>query len=256
MTDTPRTRRRRRDAADASLASRTPGHAASAATPATPAAATEAPPAYAAFTQAAGFTQAAATLPPVVVGADAASAHAFTPTATRVGWDEPHPSLDTVHGEMRPLQRFGDVLPELEDAPSARRPLWRHPASIVSAATTLLALAALVFFLVTGFFAPSAQVTGLQVEVTDNAVRLVWSGPDVPYQVIVVDGPAGEALDVSQRVTGAEAWLPRAARIIDERSCVVVRPAEGNEEAPVSLDRGTVDGQGGAAACVADSVDE
>lgn len=78
--------------------------------------------------------------------------------------------------------------------------------------------------------------------------------PSGPYQLIVVGGPAGDEIDVSQLVTGREAWIPRAAGLIDDASCVLVRPVEDNEDAPVVVDRVGVEGQGGAIACVADAL--
>lgn len=174
--------------------------------------------------------------------------------AGQIGWDSPRPSMDAVSGAIRPLEISGSVLPELEDSPQTRRrPLWRHPAFLVSAGTTLLALITLVVLLVLGLLSPSQAASDVRFEVTDNVIRATWTGPDVPYQVIVLDGPAGPAVDVSQRVTGTEIWLPRSARLIDEESCLLVRPAEGNEESPIPADRDARDGQGAATGCVADA---
>lgn len=161
-------------------------------------------------------------------------------------------------GPIRPLEISGSVLPELEeDSPSAkRRPLWLHPAFLVSAGTTLLALIALAVFIILGMFGAKTAAADLQIESTENVVRASWSGPDVPYQVIVIDGPAGDAVDVSQRVTGTELWLPLAAGLIDERSCLLVRPAEGNEKATPSLDRAALDQQGAVSGCVTDAEKE
>ncbi|WP_460780418.1 hypothetical protein [Microbacterium shaanxiense] len=178
--------------------------------------------------------------------------------AGQIGWSSPRPSLDAMSGPIRPLEISGSVLPELEEDSSSakRRPLWLHPAFLVSAGTTLIALIALAVFLILGVFGGTAAATDLKVEATENVVRASWSGPDVPYQVIVVDGPAGDAVDVSQRVTGTEVWLPLAAGLIDERSCLLVRPAEGNEKAPASLDRATLDQQGAVSGCVTDAEEE
>ncbi|KNY05419.1 hypothetical protein [Microbacterium sp. GCS4] len=171
----------------------------------------------------------------------------------QLGWDSPRPSMQLAPGAIRTLETSGDVLPELEEAPEKQRPLWRHPAFLISVGTTLLALIAFVVFLILGGLSGGSTATDLKLEVTDNAVRIDWSGPDVPYQVIVVDGPSGPTLDVSQLVTGTEAWLPRAAAIVDDGSCVVVRPAAGNETAEVKLDRATLDAQGAVSGCVADA---
>ncbi|MFT4220241.1 MAG: hypothetical protein QM611_06960 [Microbacterium sp.] len=177
-------------------------------------------------------------------------------TTARIGWDAARPSLESAPGALRPMETFGEVLPELEEAPAARRPLWRHPAFLVSIGTTLLAIVAAVVFLLLGGGSQRAVASDLQLEVTENAVRVTWSGPDAPYQVVVVGGPAGAEVDVSQTVTGTEAWLPRAAGLVDDRSCIVVRPADGNEKAPVSLERATLDEQGAVAGCVSDAASE
>ena len=174
----------------------------------------------------------------------------------QLGWDTARPSLQAVHGTIHTLETSGDVLPELEDAPDSRRPLWRHPAFLISIGTTVLALIAFVVFLVLGGFSAKPAASDLALEVTENAVRVAWTGPDVPYQVIVVDGPSGPEVDVSQLVTGTQAWIPRAAGLIDDGSCVVVRPAKDNEKAEVGLDRGTLDAQGAASECVADAAAE
>lgn len=174
----------------------------------------------------------------------------------QLGWDSPRPSMQVAPGEIRTLETSGDVLPELEDAPEKQRPLWRHPAFLISVGTTILALIAFVVFVIVGGLSGRATASDLTLEVTDNVVRADWAGPDVPYQVIVVDGPSGPTLDVSQLVTGTEAWLPRAAAIVDDGSCIVVRPAEGNEKAEVKLDRATLDAQGAVSGCVADAPSE
>jgi hypothetical protein len=173
----------------------------------------------------------------------------------QIGWSSPRPSLEAMSGPIRPLEISGSVLPELEEdsAEAKRRPLWLHPAFLVSAGTTLIALIALAVFIILGMFGTKSAASDLQIEFTENVVRASWSGPDVPYQVIVIDGPAGDAVDVSQRVTGTELWLPLAAGLIDERSCLLVRPAEGNEKAPASSDRATLDQQGAVSGCVADA---
>ncbi|WP_144876482.1 hypothetical protein [Microbacterium sp. 1.5R] len=186
----------------------------------------------------------------------AARATTPAPLDGQLGWDTPRPSMQIAPGAIRTLETSGDVLPELEEAPEKQRPLWRHPAFLISVGTTLLALIAFVVFVILGGLSGGSAATDLKLEVTDNVVRADWSGPDVPYQVIVVDGPSGPTLDVSQLVTGTEAWLPRAAAIVDDGSCIVVRPASGNETAEVKLDRATLDAQGAVSGCVADAAAE
>lgn len=218
MSDTPRTRRERSSAASGE------GSAAQAAL----------------ITGAPGFWSPSAPAAPAAM-------------AGQIGWDSPRPSLDPISGEPRPLEISGSVLPELEDSPETRRrPLWLHPAFLVSSGTTLLALIALVVFLMLGVFSADPAASDLRFEVTENTVRATWNGPDVPYQVIVLDGPAGDAVDVSQRVTGTEIWLPTAVGLIDESSCLVVRPAEGNQDAPLPEDGASRDAQGAVTGCVAD----
>lgn len=220
MSDIPRTRRERSTSSDGDLAGR-------------PALITTTP---------VSWGRPAAVTPPAMSG--------------QVGWESARPSMEQVGGSIRPLETSGSVLPELEDSPETRRkPLWRHPAFLVSAGTTLLALIVLVVLLVIGAFGTKSAASDLRFEVTENVVRAAWSGPDVPYQVIVVDGPGGPAVDVSQRVTGTEVWLPLAAGLIDEGSCLIVRPAEGNEKAEASLDRGALEQQGAVSGCVADASD-
>lgn len=172
--------------------------------------------------------------------------------AARIGWDTARASLTATTGDIRRLETAADVLPELEEAQVAPRPMWRHPAFLLSAGMTFVALVVLAVFVVLGLLNPRPAATGLTLTAGDDNIRVAWSGPDVAYQVIVVGGPAGNELDVSQLVTGTEAWIPSGMGFIDERSCVLVRPAAGNETAPVELDAATVSGQGGASACVAD----
>jgi hypothetical protein len=171
----------------------------------------------------------------------------------QIGWSADRTSLAaTSRAAIRPLETSSDVLPELVEAPEKARPLWRHPASIVSMITTFVALLALGAFIVFGLLNPGAAASGLALEVGDDNVRATWSGPDTPYQLVVVGGPGGDELDISQLVTGTEAWIPRSAGLIDERSCLVVRPAASEGE-PVSLDADALAAQGATSACVAEA---
>ncbi|WP_404443644.1 hypothetical protein LG315_10135 [Microbacterium marinum] len=242
MTDVPRTRRERQLIDAAPTAKSRPPEAP---LPTPLPVAEPAPASPAAFTTGAGTTT------DVVDAATGMSA--FAPSGLRsVGTDAP--AVPSGSGPLRPLRRYGDGLPELEDAPQRRRPLWRHPASLVSMGTTLVAVIVAVVLLLTGFFTPRGAASALALEPADNAVRVSWQGPDTPYQLIVVGGPAGDEIDVSQLVTGREAWIPRAAGLIDDTSCVLVRPVEDNEDVPVVVDRVGVEAQGGAIACVADAL--
>lgn len=170
----------------------------------------------------------------------------------RLGWDGGRSSLAIPARPIRPLETSSDVLPELAETPEKARSLWLHPASIVSMATTVVALIALGVFLMIGMLSPGTAASGLALTVGDDNVRATWSGPEVPYQLLVVGGPGGESVDVSQLVTGTEAWIPRAAGLVDERSCLVVRPASAAADA-VSLDADALAAQGASSACVADA---
>lgn len=174
------------------------------------------------------------------------------PGAVRIGWEADRASLTSTVAPLRRLESAADVLPELAEDVAAPRPMWRHPAFLVSASLTLVALLALGVFVVLGMLNPPAAATGLSLTTSEDNVRVAWSGPDTAYQVIVVGGPAGDQLDVSQLVTGTEAWIPRGAGLVDDRSCIVVRPAAGAESAPVALDAATLAEQGAVSACIAD----
>lgn len=170
--------------------------------------------------------------------------------AARIGFEQQRPSLNSTPGPMRDLQRYGDVLPELEELEEQQRSLWRHPAMLVSVGLTLAAIITMIVLLLLGVFGTAAKATGGELTQNNNQVRFAWGGPDVPYQVIVVGGPQGNELDVSQLVVGQEVWLPLSARLIDENSCIIVRPAEGNEESPVTMNAPDLEGQGGISSCL------
>ncbi|WP_109210978.1 MULTISPECIES: hypothetical protein [Microbacterium] len=242
MTSTPPTRRLHRQAAPGDAQVRTDASPEQPETDAIPLATMSRPPRRtpAIVTAAPMFAPAPVETPPA----------GYTPV--RVGWEAGRGSLASTPGPIRPLETSADVLPELTESVEKPRPLWRHPASLVSIATTLLALIALAVFLVIGMLNPGAAATGLGLSVSADNVRATWSGPDVPYQLLVVGGPGGDTVDVSQLVTGEEAWIPLSAGLIDERSCVVVRPATASDQ-PVALDAEALSAQGAASACVADA---
>ena len=153
----------------------------------------------------------------------------------------------------RSLESLGDLLPDLQEAEATSRPLWRHPAFLVSAGTTLVAIIVMVVLLVLGIFAPSGAASDPQLTVTDNNVHLTWSGPDIPYDLYVVGGPKGPLLDISQLVTGREAWVPAHVRLVDEDSCLLVRPAERNAGTDVGTSVPELEAQGAVRACLADA---
>ena len=244
MTDNPSTRRLHRRSATLDAPQVLTADAEQPATDAIPLATMSRPPRRptAIVTAAPVFAPAPVELPPAGYG------------PVRVGWEAGRASLATTPGPIRPLETSADILPELTEAVEKPRPPWRHPASLVSIGTTLVALIALGVFLVIGMLNPGAAASGLALTVSPDNVRATWSGPDVPYQLLVVGGPGGEAVDVSQLVTGEEAWIPGSAGLIDARSCVVVRPASA-AEAPVTLDADALAAQGASSACVADAAE-
>lgn len=183
----------------------------------------------------------------------AASSPAPRATGRLVLGDEPGvASLDAgPAGPRRPLVTGASVLPELVDAPERPRRLWRHPAFLVSAVLTLLALGAAAVLLVLSVTGEGpARVAGLDLSLDQGNAVLAWSA-DVDAALYVVDG--GEAQDLTQLVRGDAAWVPVALGLFGEDSCFVVRPAD--VEAPVDLTADVLADQGAAAACVAD-VDE
>ena len=156
-------------------------------------------------------------------------------------------------GAKRSLESLGDLLPDLQEAAATRRPLWRQPAFLVSAGTTLIAIVVMVVLLVLGIFGPTQAASDPQLTATADNVHLTWSGPDIPYDLYVIGGPQGAVLDISQLVTGREAWIPAHARLVDEDSCLLVRPAERNAGAEVGTSVPELEAQGAVRACVADA---
>lgn len=156
-------------------------------------------------------------------------------------------------GVKRPLERLGDLLPDLQEAEATRRPLWRHPAFLVSAGAALAAVVTMIVLLLLGVFAPGDAARDLRLTVTSDNVHAVWSGPDVAYDLYVVGGPQAPVLDVSQLVTGHEAWIPAHAVLIDENSCLLVRPTQRNSGVTVGTTVPELEAQGAVRACVADA---
>ena len=170
-----------------------------------------------------------------------------------------NPSLGTAPGQThlphtgvtRPLGTTGSVLPELAEAPAHERKWWRHPAFIVSIALTFVALAgAVTWFIISALNDDSVAVSGLSLSVDGGNAHLDWSGPDAAYSVYAVHGD-GESTDLTQWVTGTEAWLPAALGIYENDTCFVVRPTATSGD--VSLDASTLGSQRAQSACVADA---
>lgn len=165
-----------------------------------------------------------------------------------VGLAPGQPEL-TAGGEGVALASPTRVLPELEEAAQRARSMWRHPAFLVSLALTvvtlLVAAGLLVFALLTG---GSDEVTGAGIETSGGNLHLQWSA-DGPVSLYVVTGE--QATDVSQLVTGDEAWVPSALGVYESTSCFVIRPA--SVDADVSLDGAALTAQGAASVCVGDA---
>ncbi|TFD61620.1 hypothetical protein E3T39_06150 [Cryobacterium suzukii] len=199
------------------------------------------------------LSPAAAATPPPATTAPATAPADEPPTA--LGFEVGRTTLQATQpgSPKRALESGGDVLPELDEAPTKKRSVLLHPAFLVSVGLTLLAIVGLVVWLVIGAQNSQAAATSASVTTTAANVHVTWDGPDVPYALFVVGGPGGDVLDVSQLVTGREAWIPRAALLIDDASCIVVRPAADDDDRAVSLDQADLDAQGASSACVADS---
>jgi len=179
-------------------------------------------------------------------------------TTSRLGWEPGAPRLGE-GGEAvetapkRPLGSEIGVLPELEHREEKKRPLWRHPAFLVSGVLTVLAVgvgATLMILSVTSAGPP--QVTALTVAAGEGNIRLDWDGPDVPYDLYAVASD-GAATDLTQLVRGTEAWIPRAGGLVTDDSCFVVRAAESTAGEPVSLEPADLGDQSAQSVCVADA---
>lgn len=221
-------------------------------------AATPSPPPIAPAAPAAGS---AAQVAPVAVGAPPApggSAH--------LGFDGSRAARPAA-GSAPDLRASGRVLPELEPETQQRRRLWRHPAFLVSMGTTLVAIVAAVVLLLMGAFGGQASITQLGIDRTSGNIRVHWVGTGEPVEIFAVGGPSAEVLDLSQSATGDEAWIPLGALLVDDSTCIVVRPAPAGSDRPVgeseeptpqvavTTDAGRLAEQRGASACVADAVD-
>lgn len=191
--------------------------------------------------------------------------------ATSLGFDGTRAARPGA-GSAPDVRASGRVLPELEPDAQKRRRLWRHPAFLVSMSTTVLALIAAIVLLLMGAFGNAGSITELGIERTSGNIRVHWVGTGEPVELFAVGGPSGDVVDLSQRVTGDEAWIPLGALLVDDSTCIVVRPADPDAGKPtpvadptaeqkpepqlvVSTDAGELEAQRGASACVADAVD-
>lgn len=172
------------------------------------------------------------------------------PQNTRLGYDPGQPQL-AAGGPAPALGSGKEVLPVLEEAVAASRPMWRHPAFIVSSILTLLALVATGVFTVLSIVGGGAgKVSDAVISVSDGNAHLTWTSTgSVELYAVTNNSP----LDLTQLVAGAgEAWIPAALDLYSPSSCFVIRPAD-NAGAEVSLDSDTLTAQRAASVCVRDS---
>jgi hypothetical protein len=151
----------------------------------------------------------------------------------------------------RDLASGADVLPEIVEAEIKPRPMWKHPAFIVSIILTFLALAgAAVWFILSIVMGGQARIASAQVTIDGGNAHITWTPTDFAADVFVVTG--ADVVDVSEGVTPGELWLPVGLGQYRDESCFVVRPAELGDT-PVSLGAADLEAQGAASACVADA---
>lgn len=162
-----------------------------------------------------------------------------------------------VLGAAGPAPALGsgrEVLPSLEEVAAAPKPMWKHPAFIVSMILTTLALIAAAVFVILSIMNPGAgEVSRATIDTTSGNAHLTWqaSGP-VELYVVTND----QAYDITQLVSDEnEAWIPSALDLYSRSSCFVVRPADdGTQE--VSIDGATLVEQRAAAVCMGDEAAE
>lgn len=139
----------------------------------------------------------------------------------------------TASGPAPELSATEDVLPELEEAVEAARPMWKHPAFIVSMIlTTLALLAAGVFAAISIFGGGDARAENAGIALTNDNAHITWAGTG-EMSLYAVSGT--DAVDISQLIIAdGEAWVPRALGLYDADTCFVIRPSSIGHE-PVSL---------------------
>lgn len=147
------------------------------------------------------------------------------------------------------LESGRSVLPELDDADIRRRPLWRHPAMLVSIILTVLMLgAAGAFFVIQKMGHDAVPVTELALTPSDSNVHITWKGGDELYSLYSVDG-TGTPVDQSVWIRGGkEAWIPATVKAYSAETCFVVRPSSVTD--PVSLNAQTLSEQGAQRSCL------
>jgi len=168
---------------------------------------------------------------------------------TTLGWTEGQTRIDaTSGGDKRALVTSNSVLPELSEAQEKPRPLWRHPAFILSMALTVVAVVVSVVLIILSLTGGgSGTVSGLTVDSGEGNAHLTWSVDRGDVDLYVVTGD--EAMDLSQLVRGSEAWVPSALALYDKTSCFVVRSTEHRSQ-PVTLDADSLAAQQASSACL------
>lgn len=141
-----------------------------------------------------------------------------------------------------------DVLPSLEEAAEKPRPMWRHPAFIVSAILTILALLAAAAFAAYALFGPgNGEVKNAAIEMVDGNAHVTWESSDAVELFVVTNG---QPVDLTQLVAGEnEAWIPAALNLFTKSSCFVVRPESASDE-DVSLAGSALQSQRASSVCV------
>lgn len=156
-------------------------------------------------------------------------------------------------GPKPPLGRGGWPLPELSARQQKPKRWWLHPAFLVSAALTLLAMGGMAAWMIVSALTTSeVRVSDISLSLEGGAARIDWSGPEAVYSLYAVGGD-GTVEDLSQLVLrSTEAWLPAASGTFSDDTCFVVRSAEHSSE-PVTLNAADLSAQGAQSICVADA---
>ncbi|WP_207454274.1 hypothetical protein [Desertivibrio insolitus] len=165
-----------------------------------------------------------------------------------LGWAPGNAAIDGAAGQKRAVTVTTSVLPELTEAETKPRPLWRHPAFYLSVGLAFVAVIVGIVMIVVSVNSGGPKVTTAAVDESAGNAHVTWSASDAAVDLYVVTGE--EVLDLSQLVrAGEQAWVPAASGYYDETSCFVVRPSDADDQ-PVSLDSADLEAQGAARACV------
>lgn len=180
--------------------------------------------------------------------------HSAVPTAlpATIGVEPGRPRLRAT-GAKPPLGHGGWPLPELSPRQQKPKRWWLHPAFIVSAALTLLAMAGMAtWMIITAVTSSEVKVSDISLSLDGGAAHVDWNGPEAAYNLYAVGGD-GTVTDLSQLIlSSTEAWLPAASGTFEDDTCFVVRSAE-HAETPVSLNAADLSSQGAQSVCVADA---